>query len=244
MRTAGGVLHFCRVLGRAVEVDAAVFVRRRKAGLSLKVEVVLATDAEAAAEGMDSRLERRLRVAPAEFTRIEHELLGRHGIVDVEDGRQNLPLDVGEPRRCPRCGEGRCRHRKHRLAAVERRRLDEDRIVTHDRAAVVAAGNVARRHHRDHARCASHSGEIERCQICVCVWALRDVDLQCARRFGQVIDVACGPTDVQVSAVVGNGLGDRVAHGAVLEAGQRSTALPVATSRANFRNRLPATVCR
>ncbi|KDB51037.1 hypothetical protein X805_33380 [Sphaerotilus natans subsp. natans DSM 6575] len=157
-RVRDDVLHLGRVLGRAVHQQAVVLLRQRVGDLALQVELLLAAEAEAALQPVRRGGDRGRGVAALQAHRRHDVLLQPVRLQRVEHRRQRLDRrDLRrQRRRAPRLAARAGHDQEHRLAAPVHRALGQDRVVVHDRAAVVDAGNVGGRQHRDHAGHRAH----------------------------------------------------------------------------------------
>ena len=151
------VLHLARVLGRAVHLHAVVFLRNRVADLAFEVELLLPADVPCAVQamrrGVDGGARATRRAASVQVHRRQHVLTLGVRFFGCQHGVQRLRVQhvFGERRGAAgRVARG-CDHREHRLAHVAQFAVGQDRLVVHDGAAVVRAGNVSRRHHPHHA---------------------------------------------------------------------------------------------
>ena len=201
------MLHFARVLRRAVQVQAAAFGRNRVTDLAFKVELFLAADFKRAFEAMRRLGNRRLGTAIC----FAHQVHGRQHILAFGVrllGREHWRFGGdGQhfPGLCSSAAGGFARagdHREHRLAQVADVAVTQNRVVVNDGAAIVGPRNVAGRHHQHHAgQCANgvqrHAGQLatrHRRQ------AQRAV--QRAGEFGNVVDVGGFTGHVQVGRFV------------------------------------------
>ena len=87
------------------------------------------------------------------------------------------------------CADGLGGHGEQRLAPVFDQPVGEHRVVAGDGAHIVDARHVLGRQHDDDARRRPHRGDVERRDGGVRPLALGDVDVQRARRLGDVVDV-------------------------------------------------------
>ena len=109
------VLHLGRVLRRAVEVDAAVFLRHRVGDLPLEIELLLPADVELAREPARRRGHRGRRIAALQVHRRQHVRLQALRLLRRQHRRQHLVVDLGQARGAPR-GVVRCRRRRRTSA--------------------------------------------------------------------------------------------------------------------------------
>ena len=198
-RMRDDMLHLGRMLGRAVHQQAVVLLRQRVGDLALQVELLLAAEAEAALQPVRRGGDGRGRVAALQVHRRHDVLLQTVRLQRVEHRRQRL--DRGDLRRqgcrAPRLAAGAGDDQEHRLAAPVHRTLGQDRVVVHDRAAVVDAGNVGGRQHRDHAGHRAHPRQVERDQPPVRHRRQAERAMQRAGDLGQVVDVGRAARDVE-----------------------------------------------
>jgi len=162
------MLHFARVLGRAMDMHRTALFRNRVADLAFQIELLLTAHIELRLESMrrfgDGRLRTAFIGAAHQMHRGEHVQALRVGILRRQHRRggrnaQHIPgFGSRTAGRIARFGN-HCEHRLAEVADIAPRRtvvvlLDgaQDRVVVNDRTAVVAARNIDRRQHRDHAR--------------------------------------------------------------------------------------------
>ncbi len=91
-RMGHDVLHFGRMLGRAVDQHRAVFLRYRGRNLSFQVEVVLATHHDGRTQAPRSQLELPARIAALHSLTGDHVALGGERGTNVEQCRQRRDL--------------------------------------------------------------------------------------------------------------------------------------------------------
>jgi hypothetical protein len=198
------VLHLGRVLGRAVHAHAAVFQRHRIADLAFQVELLLPALHEAALQLVRCGLQRALQRAGARFPRQVHRRhhvgLRSMGLAHREHRRQRLDVDevLGPRGRAPRRVAAGGDDREHRLAQVLHQTVGEDRIVLHDRAALVLAGDVLGSDHVHHARQRAQRGQSDALEPAVRHRRQAECGVQRAGQLGQVVDVGGAAGDMQV----------------------------------------------
>ncbi len=235
---------FCISVGmlrRAVHQHAAVLERDRVGDLAFEVELLLPADSTA------SPASRRGAAAIAACASPRTRCIGgstycclRMRVARGEHRRQRI--DRRAPfrlRRGAARGIARVReHHEHRLAEVVHRVLGEDRVVVHDRAAVVAAGDVGGAPNTSttpgSARTASRSIAFKRA-----VRHRRQAErgVQGAGELGHVVDVGRLAGDVQVRRLV------RVRHADAAPARgdrRRRAAAGVGSAKARSAERLRA----
>ena len=217
-RVRDEVLHFARVLRRAVHVHAVAFLRDRIADLAFEVELLLAADLERAVEPARRLRDRRLRAAfvgrAHQVHRRQHILAFRVGLLRRDDrwcgldGQHILGFRGGAS--CDVAGFGDdCENRLTEVADFAPRRsivvlpeIAQDRVVVNDRAAIVRARDVGGRQHRDDAR--QRANPVERGGGEPAVRDRREAEraVQRAREFREVVDVGRLTGDVQVRRLV------------------------------------------
>jgi len=235
-RVRDHVLHLARVLRRAVHVHRAALARDREGDLPLEVEVVLAARAQGAGQTVRRARERGGGVAPRDMDRRQHERLRRHRVLDRQDRRQRLEVELGEPRRASGRLDARRRDREDRLAREVHDAVGEDRVVVEDGSDVVHAGNVGRDDRVDDAGRREYRVEVDRPQSPV--GDRRDADrrVQRAPGLGKVVDVGRVPRHVQRGRVVRQRRADDGAAFGEAEVGERE-------ARVVHRGQYVATTC-
>ena len=184
--------------------------------------MVLAAQFEAALDTMR-------RVGKGCFHIAEPHLVGRQQVlagrirtlqrgVDRDRGRPILVFDLGKPGRSPCLTQRLGGDGKDRLADILHDGAlaggwREDRVVAEDRRIVVLAGNVVGRQHRDDARRGADREEVHAVDAGMGPFGHGDVDLQRARQFRVVVDVAGRAGDVLCAAVMGDRCRDAADNG-------------------------------
>jgi hypothetical protein len=195
------VLHFGRMLGRGIDQHLAALAGKRKGDLAFEVEMLLAAAAQPAFEPLRRARERR-HIAALRLHRRQHEHLLFQRLLDREHRLERLVFHFGEKRRAARELDARRRHGENRLTAELDQLGGEQRLVGQHRPDVVHAGNVGRRHHRDHAGRLAHRIEVKELDARMRLRGAAKGGVQRAGGFGKVVDIARFPGDVQTGAVV------------------------------------------
>jgi hypothetical protein len=137
------VLHLGRMLRRAVEVDAPVFLGQRVGDLPLEIELLLSADVELAAHPARGGGHRRVGVARRRCIGGSTYELQALRFLRVSTPGQDVVVDLGEPGGAPRGIVRRGDHDEHRLADVLDEPVGEYRVVVDDRPAIVLPGMSA-----------------------------------------------------------------------------------------------------
>ncbi len=203
-RVRHDVLHLGGMLRRAVHPHAAVLERHRVGDLPFEVELLLAADRQRALQPARRGGDRGLRVAAHDVHRRQHVLLLGVRVARRQHRRQRVDGNhfLGQCRRAARRIARARQHHEHRLAEVPHRAVGEDRIVVHDRAAVVAAGDRIGAERVDHAGQLAHGIEIDRLQAPVRHRRQAERGVQRAGELGHVVDVGRFAGHVQVGGLV------------------------------------------
>ena len=199
-RVGHQVLHLARVLGAAVQQQAAVFLRQGVADLALEVELLLPAEREAALQPVRCSLQCGVGIAARQLHRRHHILLRRMGVECGQQRRQELYLQrLAGQRGGPAGGvAGLGDHRKHRLADMAHAALGQDGVVVDDGSAVVGAGEVGRGIDRHHAGLGPQQRQVDRQQPAMRGRRQAERGMQRAGQLGQVVDVGRGAGDMQV----------------------------------------------
>ena len=145
------VLHLGGVLRRAVHQHAAVLVRNRVRDLAFEIELLLAADRAAALQSVRragdraSASPRTMCIGGSTYCCMACASRASSTGGSASMATTSLASARGASRRIARAGD----HHEHRLAEVLHRAVGQDRVVVHDRAAVVAAGDVLGTEHVD-----------------------------------------------------------------------------------------------
>ena len=201
-RVRDDVLHLGRMLRRAVEVDAPVFLGQRVGDLPLEIELLLPADVELAAHAARCGGHRRVGVAALEMHRRQHVRLQALRFLRGEHRGQHVVVDLGEARGAPRGIVRRGDHDEHRLADVLDEPVGEDRVVVDDRPAIVLPGDVGGREHRDHFRRRAHCCEVDRPNAGVRLLGQPERCMEGAGDLRDVVDVERLAGDVQMRRFV------------------------------------------
>ena len=217
------MLHLAGVLGRAVHAHAVAFKRHGIADLAFQVELFLPALHEAALQPMrrrgDGALAGAWRRFPRQVHRRHHVGLRGMRLAHRQHRRQRFDVDevLGPRRGTPRRVARARNHREHRLAQVVHLAAGQDRVVVHDRAALVLARDVFGRDHVDHARQGAQRVQSNALEPAVGQRRQAQRAVQRAGQLGQVVDVGGGAGDVQVRRLVRVVASDHA--GGVLRAG-------------------------
>ena len=97
------VLHLARMLGRGIDGDVLVLAGNGKGDLAFEIEMLLAADPHPALQPVRRRGDRRGRVAALQRQWRRHQpAVDRIEPGNVDDGRQFLVFDLGQPAGAPR----------------------------------------------------------------------------------------------------------------------------------------------
>ena len=207
------VLDLARVLGRGIDEHVAVLARNRHGDHAFEVEVILAANPDSPLDAIRAVGEQLVGIAESHLVFGEDEAFAFHRRIDVENGFKVL-VDDFRLRRGPSGGlDVLGRHREEGLADILHQPLRKDRVVAHDRTAVVYSGNVRGTDHAHRSRIGPDLGEVHVDDAGMGPLAHRDIDVQEAGRFGNVVDIHRFAADMLGSAVMAPGLAHRAADG-------------------------------
>ncbi|MGF6751452.1 hypothetical protein OKW36_007112 [Paraburkholderia sp. MM5482-R1] len=202
-RVRDEVLHFGRMLGRAVDVHAVVVLRHRVRDLPFQIELLLAAEPHLTGLAMRGTRHLRASVAARELHRRQHELVRGARLLRAQHRRQFLVDHLGAPCAEPRRLVRRRDHDQHRLADVLHDAVGEDRIVAmNDRADVVDAGDVVGGEDRDDAGRRAHLVERDRDDLRVRLRRQPQRRVQRAGQLGNVVGVGRAAAYVQMRGLV------------------------------------------
>ncbi len=191
------VLHFGRVLSRAVDQHAAAFLGNGIRDLAFQVELLLTADVQLAFQLMPGALEGGFDVAACQVHRRHHEGLRLARRLRREDCWQFFVFDL----RLAGSAAGvvvRVRdHDENGLADILNQSFGQNRVVVDDGAAVVGARDILVRIHGHHARRCFHRIEIHRQNIGVCLGRGAQRGMQRALRLRDVVSVGSFAQNMQ-----------------------------------------------
>ena len=130
------------------------------------------------------------------------ETLARHRLLDGEDGRKRLVLDLDELRGRARLIERGGRDRRDRLAFILDQVGGEQRLVAADRRDVVLAGNVGGGDRRDHAGRGERADKVDAPDAGMGMRAEHQRGFERARHARHVVDIERRAGDMADRAVV------------------------------------------
>ena len=103
--------------------------------------------------------------------------------------RQIAVVDFRFSRGFTRCLVRRRDHGEHRLSDILDETVGEDRIVVHNRPAIVDTWDVRCDEHVDDIGRRTHRAQVDRCEHRVCLGTQSERDMQCAGELGDIVDV-------------------------------------------------------
>ena len=164
--------------------------------------MLLAADLPLSGEAVGRGGEARRRVAAHALHRWQHQGVLAGGFERVEQGGQRRVVDRRGARGAARGVVGFGDDGEDRLAGVVDLASGEDRVVVHDRPAVVGAGEVGGGEHADHAGHRTHRVQVEPGDAGVRLGGQAERGVRGAREFGQIVHVHRLAAHMQVGGFV------------------------------------------
>ena len=150
-RGSGFALVAVGVLGGHIQRELAVLARHGVGDLAFQIKLLLLAAFGTALELVRGFGNGVRWCAPGNALGRHDEILGRHGLVNREDGGQLLDLHHRTLGGFPRVEHVVRHHQRHRLAQKLHLASGQERVVMDDGAAVVFTGDVFGSKHRHHA---------------------------------------------------------------------------------------------
>ncbi len=207
------VLDLGRVLGRGMDMRAAIFGRQGERCLPFEVEMLLPADRDAAVDAVGCCGHGLHGVAdPVDARAVLEPVVAGQRVLDAQHRRTFVDLCPGPAGR-PARGQMRCgSHEKQRLAQVMNLARAEQRFVMVRGRTVRRPREIRCGQHRDHPRRLPNRAQIERGQRSGRRMGKPEGQMQRVRRRGNVVDIPGRTRDMQPCRVMGQGLRHR--HGA------------------------------
>ncbi len=219
--------------------------------------MLLPADGEAPAQPVRRGGQRGAGIAARHGDGRQHEAVRGHGLVEGEDGGQQLDVQHHPPRRVARGLHRVGHHQGDHLPGVVHVAVGQDGLVVRRRGQPRVAGDVGGQHHGAHAGVGQRGRHVDAAQAAVRHGREHGRGVQRAARLGQVVDVGRRALHVGVGAFmrVGcaaggagqRGVGQRGVHGrAPASMGARSARAgpaPGCIRAPRRRSRLPS-MCR
>ena len=199
-------LRFARMLGGKPYHHAAVILRERQRGLRLKVEMILAADAQRALQTVLSCEHVVQAVSPLHDLGIAYVETSAMGLYGVEHCRQGFDFRLHQAGARLRGLQAVSQNQRQWLAYELYPVLGESRLCYNDRSDFVGAGNISGRECGEHARDCEGGLRVDAPDFAMRRFRQDQRSMQESGRFPQVVNEARFSRGMDQAAVVGEGL--------------------------------------
>ncbi len=199
------VLNFGRMLGGGIDGHAALFFRHGQGHLPFDIEMLLPAHMETFRNHVGRRLERLAHIAMDESI-FRHHIFGAHGqrVFNCDRRRFCNHFNLRQPRRAPGDFPRFSNNGKNHLAMKFNHTFGKDGIIAKRRAAIIDAGNILGRQHRNYAGKGTDCSKIKTGDFPArIIGRIARLHMQRAIGLTHVIDIGCRALNMQRGAVMG-----------------------------------------